>query len=274
MFTQKITHIGTAFKQYFEIVPAFTEELKREAYRIRHSVYCEDLQFESMQPDRFEIDEYDAHSLHLLIRNIQNNTFIGCTRIICPSLNNNNRHLPLPFEKICAQTLDRSIIDPEKLPRNRVAEISRLAVLSTFRRRKNEINNSISISKEDFGDTPVPRFPYIPLGLYYGTVELARLHNIEILFMLTEERLASHFNKLGSKLEFIGAPVEHHGLRFPSMIIISHLLNNLKPIIRPLYQAVAADIKARMQTHPFRNYATYSATRSSKSIHKTNQISL
>lgn len=272
MFTQKITHIGTAFKQYFEIVPAFTEELKREAYRVRHSVYCEDLQYESLQPNGFEIDEYDAHSLHLLIRNIHSNTFIGCTRIIRPPSNCNDRRLP--FEKICAQTLDRSIMDPAKLPADKIGEISRLAVTAAFRRRKGEKNHPIHISERDSSIGPVARFPYIPLGLYIGTVELARIYNIKVLFMLTEERLASHFSRLGARLESIGSPIEHRGLRFPSMVEVSNIIKDMRPIFRPLYQAVAADIKARMQTHPFRNYATYSATRSLKSIHKTNQISL
>lgn len=244
MFTQKTTHLGTAFKQYFKVVPALTEELKREAYRIRHSVYCEDLQFEFSRPDGFETDEYDAHSLHLLISSVHNDTFIGCTRIIRPPSDGSDRCLP--FEKACIHTLDRSIIDPSQLPSNKIAEVSRLAIIGSFRRRKGETKNSLSISEEDFGNEPVPRFPYISLGLYYGTIEFARIHNIEILFMLTEERLANHFNKLGSKLEFIGGPVEHHGVRFPSMIVVSHLINNLKPIIRPLYQAIAQDIKAGM----------------------------
>jgi len=245
MFAQKITHLGTAFKQYFEIIPALTEELKHEAYRIRHSVYCEDLQFESSRPDGFETDEYDDHSLHLLIRSIHNNAFIGCTRIIRPPLNSDDKRLP--FEKICTQTLDRSTVDPTKLPANKIGEVSRLAIIGSFRRRKGEARSSLSISEEDFENKPAPRFPYISLGLYYGTIELARMHNIEILFMLTEERLANHFNKLGSKLEFIGEPIEHHGVRFPSMIIINHLINNLKPIIRPLYQAVARDIQTGMR---------------------------
>jgi len=242
MFTQKITHLGTAFKQYFEIIPALTEELKYEAYRIRHSVYCEDLQFESSRPDGFETDEYDDHSLHLLIRSIHSDTFIGCTRIIRPPLNSDDKRLP--FEKICAQTLNRSSIDPSRLPADKIGEVSRLAIIGSFRRRKGEAKSSLSISEEDFENKPAPRFPYISLGLYYGTIEFARMHNIEILFMLTEERLANHFNKLGSKLEFIGGPIEYHGTRFPSMIVINHLINNLKPIIRPLYQAVAQDIRA------------------------------
>ena len=31
VFTRENSHLGTAFKQYFEIVPAVTEELKRAA---------------------------------------------------------------------------------------------------------------------------------------------------------------------------------------------------------------------------------------------------
>nr|WP_164504253.1 PEP-CTERM/exosortase system-associated acyltransferase [Nitrosomonas sp. HPC101] len=243
--TQENSHLGTSFRQYFKIVPALTEELKREAYRIRHSVYCEDLQFEFSRPDRFETDEHDAHSLHLLIRNVSNDTFIGCTRIIRPPLNNNDRRLP--FEKTCAQTLDRSIIDPSRLPADKIGEVSRLAVIASFRRRKGEKNHPINISEEDFGTGLMTRFPYIPLGLYIGTVELARIHNIKVLFMLTEERLVSHFSRLGAQLEPIGAPVEHHGLRFPSMVEISSTISNMRPVFRPLYQTIAEDIQSWLE---------------------------
>jgi len=241
MLTQETTHLGTSFKQYFEIVPALTEELKREAYRIRHSVYCEDLQFELSRSDGLEIDEYDAHSLHLLIRNIHNDAFIGCTRIIRPPSDGADKQLP--FEKICARTLDRSIIDPSRLPADKIAEVSRLAVTAAFRRRKGEKDHPVNISEKDFNPGPMIRFPYIPLGLYISTIELARLYDIRVLFMLTEERLASHFNRLGAQLIPIGAPVEHNGLRFPSMVEISNIISNMRPIFHPLYQAVAQDIQ-------------------------------
>lgn len=245
MFTQENSHLGTSFRQYFRIVPALTEELKREAYRVRHSVYCEDLQFEFSRSDRFEVDEYDANSLHLLIRSVRNGTFIGCTRIVRPPSNNNDRRLP--FEKTCAQTLDRSIIDPSRLPADKIGEVSRLAVIAAFRRRKGEKKHPINISEEDLGTGPIMRFPYIPLGLYIGTVELARIHDIRVLFMLTEERLASHFSRLGAQLDSIGAPIEYRGLRFPSMVEISSIISNMRPIFRPLYQAIAEDIKAELE---------------------------
>lgn len=245
MFAKKTTHLGTAFKQYFEIVPAITEELKMEAYRIRHSVYCEDLEYESIRLNGLETDEYDANALHVLIRNISKNTFIGCARIIIP-LTEDPAWL-LPFERTCADTLDYSIIDSRKLPRKRIAEISRLAVISSFRRRKGEADCPINLSEDDFKPEPAPRFPYIPIGLYYGAIELARLNQIELLFILTEKRLANHFNKLGFGIEFIGAPVNHRGLRFPSMFNINNTIKNIRPLFQPLYQAVAENIQTGLR---------------------------
>ncbi len=63
-------NLGEGFSKYFRINAALDEDLKDEVFRIRHSVYCEDLQFESMRPDGREIDHYDAHSVHCLLRTV------------------------------------------------------------------------------------------------------------------------------------------------------------------------------------------------------------
>lgn len=241
MFLPKIFNLGNAFKQYFEIVPAYSEALKDEVYRVRHQVYCEDLKFEPMRPDRREIDEHDACSLHLLIRNVNTHESIGCTRIV--RTNPENRRHSLPFEIACTHALDLSIIDPTKLPRQSIAEVSRLAVISRYRRRKGEATKTVGISDEDFGTPDLPRFPYIPIGLYIGTIELARLNGIDTLFVLTEERQAAHFGKLGVEIQTIGNPVEHHGKRIPSMMSISGIINNMRRMFRSLYRTIAADIE-------------------------------
>ncbi|MEP7370850.1 MAG: PEP-CTERM/exosortase system-associated acyltransferase [Nitrosospira sp.] len=240
MFLPKIFNLGNAFKQYFEIVPAYSEALKDEVYRVRHQVYCEDLKFERVRPDRREIDEHDANSLHLLIRNVKTKEFIGCTRIV--RTEPENPHYSLPFEIACANALDLSIVDPAKLPRQSIAEVSRLAVIARYRRRKGEATKTVGISDEDFGTPDLPRFPYIPIGLYIGTIELARLNGIDTLFVLTAERQATHFRKLGVKLQIIGSPVEHHGKRIPSMMSVNGIIRNMRSIFRPLYRTIAADI--------------------------------
>ena len=215
--------LGTSFKNYFEIVPAYTDELKTEAYKIRHQVYCEDLKFEPTRPDKIESDEYDADALHLLIRNIHTKEFVGCTRIVYPQPA--NPHALLPIEKTCSSVLDRTIVDPQKVPRNSIAEVSRLAVIAKYRRRKGENNSACTITDNDFDALKLPRFPYIPIGLYLGSIELARVYKIKTLFILTEERLANHFNKLGFGLKFIGDPINHRGERLPSMISIQGVIN-------------------------------------------------
>ena len=244
MPTPKKPDLGSAFKQYFEIVPAFSDALKDEVYRVRHQVYCEDLKFEPVRSSRRETDEYDPNSLHLLIRSVKTNEFVGCTRIVRPFPDDPSHQLP--FEKTCAALLNRSIVDPAKLPRHRIAEISRLAVVASYRRRKGEENSAVGISSEDFGTPQLPRFPYIPIGLYLGTTELARRHGIDTLFVLTEERLASHFGKLGVKLQVIGDPVEHHGKRTPSMMGVNAIINDIRNIIRPLYHTIVADIERHL----------------------------
>lgn len=235
-------NLGGGFRQYFEIVPAFSEALKDEVYRIRHQVYCEDLGFESVRPDGRETDEYDACSLHLLIRSIQSGDFIGCTRIVRPRPDNPDA--ALPFERVCADTLDKKVMMNLAGPaRHSVAEVSRLAVISRYRKRKGEATSPVSITDEDFGTARQPRFPYIPIGLYIGTIELAKLNGIKILFFLTEERLAGHFGKLGVELKGIGKAVEHHGKRVPSMLDITQIAEkNVRTIFQPLYHVVTEDI--------------------------------
>ncbi len=246
MFLPEIFTLGKSFKKYFEIVPALTEAQKNEAFRIRHNVYCEDLKFESARANRLEIDEYDAQALHLLIRDIRTNEFIGCTRMILTAPSDPS--YLFPFEKLCASSINRSISDPAQLPRHKIAEVSRLAVISSYRRRKGESHKDITISNEDYGSISRPRFPYIPIGLYIGTIELARLNGINYLFVLTEERLASHFKKLGADIQIIGDPVEHKGMRVPSMIKVDEIIKNMRFIFRPLYHVIAMDIKNHIPT--------------------------
>ena len=237
---------GNNFEQYFEIVPALSPALKDEVFMVRHQVFCEDLGFEPQTPDRRENDQYDAQSLHLLIRSVRTGEFVGCTRII--------RVLPhdtqplLPFELICAGAIDLSIVDPAALPRHSIAEISRLAIIAKYRRRKGERDTPAHISDGDFGTQDRPRFPYILVGLYMGTIELARMHDIETLFVLTEPRLALHFRKLGIEIHTVGTPVEHHGTRIPSMMNTSTVCEQIKT--RPLYGTIAKEIAAGFQnTH-------------------------
>lgn len=236
-------NLGHGFRKYFEIAPATNEALRNDVFRIRHEVYCEELKFEPERPDRLETDEYDPHSLHCLIRTSNApNHLVGCTRLVLAKPD--DPLAPLPFERTCASTLDRSIIDPLKLPRGRIAEVSRLAVRGTYRRRKGDDKAAVAISDDDFGTGDRPRFPYIPIGLYLGAVALAARSGIDTLFVLTEPRLASHFGKLGVDIRQIGGPVEHRGTRVPSMMDVPSIIKNMRFLVKPMWRVVQEEIES------------------------------
>ena len=245
MYIFEMLNLGEGFKKYFEIVPALTPDLKDEVFRIRHDVYCEELHFEPVRPDKRERDEYDEHALHCLIRNVDTGKFAGSTRLV---LTRPESPLDsLPFEKTGANTLDRSIVDPQRMPRDRIGEVSRLAISARYRRRKGEERDLRGFSDDSFGDAKRPRFPYIPVGLYLGTIELALRHDIDTIFVLTAPRLASHFGRLGAKVTQIGGPVAHRGQRVPSMMDCKAIVNGLNFVTRPLYKVIAAEVDEQLR---------------------------
>ena len=233
--------LGQSFKRYFEIVPALSEELREQAFRIRHQVYCEELAYEPVRAQGLETDEHDRQSLHCLIRSVTTGVYVGCTRLVLTRSDDPAR--PLPFEKVCAGSLDRSVIDPQALPRSTIAEVSRLAVIAKYRARSGEIGMAAPLTEASFGSVLRPRFPYITVGLYLGTLELAALHGVKTIFVLTEPRLARHFARLGVKIERIGAEVEHRGVRMPSMMRVRDIIDGLNFIVRPLYQVIAHEVR-------------------------------
>ncbi len=236
--------LGRGFRRHFEILPAHDERLRDEVYSVRHEVYCEELKFEPLREDGRETDDFDNQSHHcLMLSRSDPQQRVGCVRLV--TANPSDPYAPLPFEISCRDTLDRAILDTARLPRERIAEVSRLAVRRAYRRRRGEEKpTTVSIQKADYGSPMNPRFPYIPIGLYLGSLALAEQREIEYLFMLTEPRLASHFSKLGLDVQTIGGPIEHRGKRLPSMIRVESILKRISRsmMIRRLWHEIRGEI--------------------------------
>ena len=77
---------------------------------------------------------------------------------------------------------------------------------------------------------------------------MARHEGIETLFMLTEPRLADHFSKLGVKITQIGGPVEHRGIRVPSMMNVDSVIKGLRFFVKPIWKVVIQEIEAGYTT--------------------------
>jgi N-acyl amino acid synthase of PEP-CTERM/exosortase system len=243
--------LGERFRQWFELIPAFDEATREQVFRIRHDVYCRDLGWEPLRDDGREVDEFDDHSVHCLLRRRGSGEPVGCTRLILARPADPGH--PLPFEDSCRDALDRSVADPARMPRESLGEVSRLAVLRSFRRRRGEAERSVSVADEDFAPRgAVDRFPFIPVSLYLGAAAIACRMGVEHIFVLTEPRLASHFARIGFDIRTVGSPIEHHGTRVASLLSSSKVVKGLRPLIRPLYAAIEEDVERAFRNRPGR----------------------
>lgn len=192
------------FRVEFELKIAATEQLKKEAYRIRYQVYCEDLKYEDANefPDEMETDRHDEKSISLLLHHKPSNAFVGCVRLV-PST---PEKPTLPFEEIPDINISSDIVDISKLPRKHMFEVSRLAVVSDFRKH--------SEGKQ----SPQKGFPIVPLSLYLGVLGVMCETGLEHLFTMMEPRLARHLKYVGFYFHQIGDLVNYHGRRGPFYI--------------------------------------------------------
>ncbi|MFA5700337.1 MAG: PEP-CTERM/exosortase system-associated acyltransferase [Desulfuromonas sp.] len=237
------------FKSYFKVVPAINEELVREAQKVRHKVYCEELGWEPISEDGLERDIYDDNALHCLLMSVRSGHYIGSIRMVLPRPGDPSQVLPL--QELCGGTLYPGYPDFAQLRKGEVAEVSRLAIVSEFRRRKNEAEKPVAMNlPEKYSLQGRRRFPYIPVGLYIGMLELASFYGIKNLYMLTEPMLASHFSALGGNLEPIGETIEHRGKRRPYAMAAEKVLKDANIFLRPLIWTIRKDVKRSLSQAP------------------------
>ncbi|WP_054773385.1 GNAT family N-acyltransferase [Methylogaea oryzae] len=80
--------LSNRFFEYFEILPADSEALRQEAFKIRYEAFfnCLRLQTED-HPNSQEKDAYDADALHSLLYHRPSGVYAGTLRLIVPKPN-------------------------------------------------------------------------------------------------------------------------------------------------------------------------------------------
>ena len=141
------------FAQHFNFIYANTDALKRESYQLRshHDGHS------SSNQVRLDIDQYDAHSHHILLQEKSTKRFIATARIIEPPANNPRRLLPV--EEHDADNIWISGAAIRTLSRRSYSEMSRLNISPNYLS-----NGNVHCSHEK-----------IRLGLCLASFSLARL---------------------------------------------------------------------------------------------------
>lgn len=217
-----------AFNQYFELVPALSDELKNEVYRLRFQVYFNETQFftdPSLYPGRLERDEFDDCSIHYLIRHRKSNTYAATTRLVLPDYLNHEKLFPIEVHS----TIDETEMI-QGISRINLGEISRFCVSKEFKRRKNEskalagVNGS---SVDLFSEEERRSFPYLTIALIASLVKVSKEQNIEYLFAIMEVALLRFLAKLGIFFVEIGPTIEYYGKRKPCVIKAEDMLKGV-----------------------------------------------
>lgn len=197
--------IADTFNGFFEVLEANTAELKNIAFSIRHSVYCEELTWEKKNQQKLEIDLHDEFAHHFLMKHKATGEFVGCIRYVI----NQDDGISLPLRKFFPDA-------PLSISLTSAGEVSRAAVLSTFRRRKSEKGIPVSLSPSEGKDeitAQLGSFPYIALGLYMCAAACAKKLSKDGLYMVVEPKLRKQLGIFGINLTQVGAEVDFKGKR-------------------------------------------------------------
>lgn len=247
--------IAENFNQYFKIRFADTKALRQEAFKIRYGVYSSELGWEPENDEQMEIDECDDYAYHCLLEHRRTGVFAGCIRLIIPPPNNPEQKLP--FEKNCLQSAKKEVFDTTTLPRGSFGEISRLAVLASFRRREKEKNMPYVLNNINpdtiYSEEERRNFPNIAMGLYLGGIALASLCQHQGMVVMMEPRLNRRLKRFGLPFEQIGEEMDYHGQRAMFYLAEKDFHKELTEQLEELYEIIHKDMAQQIELQQYNN---------------------
>lgn len=208
------------FHEKFRVVVDDRPEVRRASYALRYQVYCLETGFEDKArfPEGLEYDEFDERSTHALVfyRGVEEPA--ATVRLVLPDPGEPSR--PFPIEQHCLDSMLAGGFDPEMLPRQRLAEISRFAVSKRFKRRLGEkgtlAGNMSCCADVPSLDMPSRRLlPHLTLGLFRAIVAMSAREGITHWYAVMEPALLRLLTRFGIHFRPVGKLVNYHGKRQP-----------------------------------------------------------
>jgi N-acyl amino acid synthase of PEP-CTERM/exosortase system len=233
------------FSKYFSVDLALTPEQKQHVYKIRYRVYCEELHYLDAQKNDeqgnhldIECDEFDERSIHILVTHRLTNRPAGCVRIVIS--HDSFYEQPLPMEKYCLNALSLQAVQQLNEDRNRIGEISRLAVDPYFRRRSGEHYKVYgSAGALDLHHQEKRAFSLVAVAGLMASAAAAELAGRTDIFAMMDPALPRLMARSGFVFEKIGDVIDYHGKRAPYRITIDSyhrtMPNDLKDFYFDLY---------------------------------------
>ncbi len=187
--------------------------------RLRYEVYCLECQYleAASYPSARETDEYDPCSIHFAATN-ERKEMVATLRLV--------RDSPLRFP------LESHVrtLSPEfsRLPRNKTAEISRLILARSYRRRANDGLYGADVGDPE-GHSPAEltyrrsQYPLILFGLFREMYVESLSIGLEYWLAAMEPGLQRMLSRFGLGLKQIGEPMSYYGQVIPYYASIEEL---------------------------------------------------
>jgi N-acyl amino acid synthase of PEP-CTERM/exosortase system len=190
-----------------------------ELFRLRYRVYCDECGYENTEdyPDMMERDEYDEHAIHFCNMIEGHREMGGTVRMILDS------EKGFPIEK-------NFIIEQELLPpfdRNKIAEISRLAISKKFRRRASDgilySDKIVDITYKNniYRNERRQNEKSFASGLYRCIYKESLTRGLTHWYAAMSEGLCSLLTSRGCVWHPIGPRMNYHGYRRPYIAVIA-----------------------------------------------------
>lgn len=232
------------------------KDLLQETFRLRYNIYCHEAEFldDTDYPDEIESDVYDDHSIHFAALD-NTNQVVGTLRLIFDSEHG------FPLETHCPN-YDRSKIT---FPRTQLAEISRLAVSKSWRRRRNDGLYGLT-SYNSNGDSETPEHikrkrkrPIIVFGLYKQLYLESKRRGITHWYAAMEQKLNHTLNKFSFEFEPIGPEHDYYGPVTPFLGVVAKMERRLyyekRNVMHLMVHGLERHLMPRLGfAFPLRNY--------------------
>ncbi len=242
------------FLEYFELKLASTEALRERCHRLRYEVYVREFGFEREEdcPGKLERDDYDGQALHMLLIHRASGLAAGSVRLVLNDAAQPERRLP--FWEHCGETLHADHrLHPQRQPPGKICEVSRLAVIDTFRRREGERESPIGrIEGEDFSDLERRTFPLISLALFMASTSLSLHTGCDHDYAMMEPRLARRLARSALHFDQIGREADYHGIRAAFYISPHEARASVSRVtmLEALFKAVDGALEAQLAANP------------------------
>lgn len=199
--------------------------LLHHSYRLRYNVYCIERRFLEAKtyPEAMETDPFDKYSIHFGALDREGN-LAGAVRLVRPSA------IGLPMWDACE-------IFPNELEQLRkisCAEVSRLTISRTYRRRSEDGLYGTGNTKDfeniarNSTDNERRQGPPLVLSLYIAVYQTAKRNGVTHLLAATEKSLQRLFRLYYFPFRPIGPEVDYFGPVTPYIMDLNELDHELE----------------------------------------------